>query len=394
MWRTVPALALLPLVAGASRSVEGAWVLEGLDGTQRRLALEALPLDALGGASFLRVEGAPAPEASPAGAALELELAGRAGRLSGSLAGGEGETLLVALAGGSRLELPIEGLRALRLPAALEGRDGTPAAADEGDRLYVARGSSLDRLDGLLAGFDPEGVVFEGPLGEAVHPWSEVAALFVEPLEVIDPDGEGRPAEVDLVGGGRMRGQVVALSPELVELDLGPARARIALADLDELALTGPAFAFLGDLEPADRGPLSPFDEGEPLGQAWLPQVDRSVVGSRLRVGGRSWGRGLGVHAPSRVRWDLDGGWDRLRLRVGMDDSGILGTRRGRARFRVRVDGELRWSSDEVEAGAAAVVAPPIDLVGAKELVLEVEPGSDWVLDRANWLRPLLVRGG
>jgi len=394
MWRAVPSLLLLPLVAGAVRSVEGAWVLEALDGTQRRLELEAVPLEALEGAAFVRVEGAPAPDAGPAGPAIDLELAGRAGRLIGSLDGGEGESLFVELPGRSRLELPIEALRALRMPAALEGRDGTPEAAEEGDRLYVARGSSLDRLDGLLAGFEPEGVLFEGPLGETVHPWAEVAALFVEPLEVLEPEGAGRPAEVDLAGGGRLRGQLLALSAEQLELDLGPARARIALHDLDELALTGTAFAFLGDLEPADLGPLSPFDEGEPLGQAWVPLVDRSVVGSPLRVGGRTWGRGLGVHAPSRVRWDLDGGWDRLRLRVGMDDSGILGTRRGRARFRVSVDGEVRWSSDEVEAGAAAVVAPPIDLVGARELVLEVEPGSDWVLDRANWLRPLLVRGG
>jgi hypothetical protein len=34
-----------------------------------------------------------------------------------------------------------------------------------------------------------------------------------------------------------------------------------------------------------------------------------------------------------------------------------------------------------------------VDLRGAKLLELEVEPGADWVLDRANWLRPLLVRG-
>ena len=40
----------------------------------------------------------------------------------------------------------------------------------------------------------------------------------------------------------------------------------------------------------------------------------------------------------------------------------------------------------------APVALPAIDLAGAEELVLEVDPGSDlWVRDRADWLAPLLV---
>lgn len=396
--------ALTPAVATSaasearlSQDAAGTWILEELDGSQRRVpvATGASAALELGEALFLRFEpgaGQEAP-AAPTGAALELELAGAAGRLVGVLSGGEGERLRGLLPGGSLVEVPIEGLRALRLPAALEGRDGRPEPAEEGDRLYLVRGDSLDRLDGLLAGFSAEGVLFEGPLGEATHPWDEVAALFVEPLEVLEPEGEGRRVEVSLAGGGRLSGLLASLDGSGVRLDLGPAQVVLGLADLGELAVVSDRYAFLGDLEPQDLGPLSPFDDGEPLGQAWVPQVDRSVLGGPLRVGGRTWGRGLGVHAPSRVRWALDGGWDRLRLRVGLDDSGVRGTRRGRARFRIRVDGEVRWESVDVEAGAAAQVAPPVDLRGAKVLELEVEPGADWVLDRANWLRPLLVRG-
>ncbi|MBL6722336.1 MAG: NPCBM/NEW2 domain-containing protein [Planctomycetes bacterium] len=402
---TLPGLVLAPsgsahagsAAAPPRAAADAAWVLEDLDGSQRRVPVAGGASGALelGEALFLRVEqgaGHQAPEA-PVGRALQLDLAGAAGSLVGVLRGGDGERLRASLPGGSLLEVPIEGLRALRLPAALEGRDGRPEPAEEGDRLYLIRGDSLDRLDGLLAGFSAEGVLFEGPLGEATHAWAEVAALFVEPLEVLEPEGGGRRVEVSLVGGGRLRGLLAGLDGDGARLDLGPVEVALGLTDLDELAVVSERYAFLGDLEPADLGPLSPFDDGEPLGQAWLPQVDRSVVGGPLRVGGRTWGRGLGVHAPSRVRWDLDGGWDRLRLRVGLDDSGVRGLRRGRARFRVRVDGEVRWESAEVEAGAAAQVAPPVDLRGAKVLELEVEPGADWVLDRANWLRPLLVRG-
>ena len=61
-------------------------------------------------------------------------------------------------------------------------------------------------------------------------------------------------------------------------------------------------------------------------------------------------------------------------------------------RFRVLVDGELRYESGEVRVGSPALVVPPVDLVGAKELVLEVDPLDDWVLDRADWLRPILLK--
>jgi hypothetical protein len=92
------------------------------------------------------------------------------------------------------------------------------------------------------------------------------------------------------------------------------------------------------------------------------------------------------------VTWKLDGGWSHLRTRIGVDDSAGRGAHGGSVRFRVLVDGELRFESDELRAGNAAFVVPPVDLVGAQELLLEVDPLEDWVLDRADWLRPILLK--
>ncbi len=61
--------------------------------------------------------------------------------------------------------------------------------------------------------------------------------------------------------------------------------------------------------------------------------------------------------------------------------------------FRVLVDGEERWSSAIVRGGDTPLELPPIDLEGAHELALEVDMAEDhYVADRADWLRPLLVR--
>ena len=45
-----------------------------------------------------------------------------------------------------------------------------------------------------------------------------------------------------------------------------------------------------------------------------------------------------------------------------------------------------------LRAGEIAVRPEPLSIKGVKALVLEVDPAGDFVLDRANWLRPMLVR--
>ena len=78
---------------------------------------------------------------------------------------------------------------------------------------------------------------------------------------------------------------------------------------------------------------------------------------------------------------------------VAVDDSVLRSEMHGSVRFRVLVDGELRWESSVMEGGNVPVAIPAIRLEGARELVLEVDPATEaFVSDRANWLRPILVR--
>jgi hypothetical protein len=99
------------------------------------------------------------------------------------------------------------------------------------------------------------------------------------------------------------------------------------------------------------------------------------------------------VHAPSRVVYDLGGAWSSLRAEVAVDDSVVPLPARGSVRFRVLADGELRWESEVLHAGDPPRAVPPLDLAGVEELVLEVDPVDELhVGDRADWLRPVLVR--
>lgn len=383
-------------------------VLEALDGTRTVRPPGAAPLKSLRaeGAAFARFVDVAAEAGGPAAGAIgakdfaTLELAG-GDRLAGAIRGGDGDLVDVELLGGVKLQLSIDSLRSIVFAGRIPDRVTTaPAAGDDGDRLYLVAAGSLDRAIGFVEEFSDEGVTFEDQrVGSRTYGWDRVAALFINPF---DEGGDGEPTgaeakvetvSVSLVGGGRLSGRLLEIgSPEAgVLLGLaGTAEVRLPGAIVSEVALDDGSFRFLSDLQPASRGSASPF--GDDLGFQWPMRVDRNCQGGLLKVGGRNFARGLGVHAPSELRWDLDGSWKELRLACGVDDSGASGTRSGSVRFRVLGDGKEIWASDIMRAGEAPLRPMPLVIEGVKSLVLEADPVGDFVLDRANWLRPMLVR--
>ncbi len=123
----------------------------------------------------------------------------------------------------------------------------------------------------------------------------------------------------------------------------------------------------------------------------WDPRVDRSVTGGPLVVSDRTFPRGLGVHAPSRMTWKLDGTWKHLRGSVAVDDEVLRLSSRGSVVFRVLVDGKPRFISKEMHGGDPPAAITPIELSGAQELELDVDAADGSIVaDRADWLEMIL----
>jgi hypothetical protein len=377
-------------------SVPLALEVEAADGVRRALARDELPPSDLERAGVWRILVTDPPAIAVDPRAAEIELAGGE-RIVARPGAGEGEELTVELLEGPPLRLRTDDLVAVRFPLRPADQVAAPIERPrEGDRLYRRVGGGIDLLDGTLVGFSADGVEFESVLGKKAIVWNEVAALFVEDLGREAPtDLTSARARVvlDLAGGSRLRGELLACGASGARVAVGGQTLDVGWPILNQIVADDGRVSFLSELAPAsETGRGSPF--GDELGMQWPAHFDRSVLGERLSCGRRSYARGIGVHAPARLVWKLDGAWAELRGAAGVDDSALRNGReaRGEVVFRVEVDGQSRWTSPIVRGGDGAVALPRIDLRAAHELALEVDPLGDFAGDRADWMDLILAR--
>jgi hypothetical protein len=139
-------------------------------------------------------------------------------------------------------------------------------------------------------------------------------------------------------------------------------------------ALAGAAQDWTVGLQELDLGRMS---------QGWgSPQVNQSVSGGSLMIGGRKFAHGVGTHAVGEFALDLHGTARRFRAWVGVDDSAQPP---GSVTFQVLGDGKVLWESGVTRAGAPAQKVG-VDLHGVQRLTLRVgDAGDGNGMDHADW---------
>jgi hypothetical protein len=122
------------------------------------------------------------------------------------------------------------------------------------------------------------------------------------------------------------------------------------------------------------------------LAMPW--QRDRSVSGKPLLMSGRAYEKGLGVHARNLLRYDIGGQFDAFAATIGLD---AAAEGRGDCVFVVRADG--RELLRQRVRGQETPREIKLDVRGARQLTLLVEPGEDLDLaDHANWANARLMK--
>jgi hypothetical protein len=260
------------------------------------------------------------------------------------------------------------------------------AGGGRGDRLVLDNG---DELSGTLTALDGAKAILQTDAGSIEVKLDTLRAVLFDPTLVNRPLAEGLRAVVGFQDGSRVVAQELVARGDTARLKLAAGvELEAPTASIVALQIFGGRATYLSDLKPASYRHI-PY-----LQLTWPYHADRGATGSLLRAAGRLYLKGLGMHSPSRITYDLDEPYRRFEAQVAIDEQA---GRRGSVDFRVFVDdGSGQWH----ERAASGIVRggdPPksisVDLDGAKRISLLVDfadRGDE--LDHANWLDARLVR--
>lgn len=304
-----------------------------------------------------------------------------------------------------RLEIPLARARGLIV-------DPPPSAADR-DRLLEQIATAQGVEDQLLL---KNGDVLRGVLktvqarGGTTEPGPLVTTFTVEGRDLLVPENKtlaivfnpaltdptAKPAFSCLAGfrdGSLLNVAQVSSATAFqrmalagaVTLELDPELLR---SDLVLLQPISQRVVYLSDLVPLGYKHIPYLETNWPLGR------DRSVTGERLRHGGRTYAKGLGMHSASRAAYRLDGHWRRFEAELALDDSA---GRQGSVVFRVFLgDVAESWKrayESPIVRGGDPVLPISVELGNAQAIALIVDYADEGdVLDRAAWLNARWIK--
>lgn len=120
-------------------------------------------------------------------------------------------------------------------------------------------------------------------------------------------------------------------------------------------------------------------------------KFDESCMGTPLKIGSRSFGRGLGTHANSEIRVTFPEPVTKFSAYVGIDNNFSTGGERGSVQFAVSVNGRELVRSKTLCGRDEAL---PIDLALPEKttaLTLIVDALDDTGWDQSDWCEPVAV---
>ena len=307
--------------------------------------------------------------------------------LHGRIAGGTEETVRIEPTGLRPIDVPLVELIGLRTAAgrarlAHGQRERMTAGKSDDDILVLANG---DRVTGGVVRIDAKGVVIETAAGESRVTLDRLLEARLAAL--VDDERSGRKARLFLADGSVLEASTLHWTPDRLAVRLfDDAEQEIKPDQVVRIEVVGGRWQWLSELEPA-AAEHTPY-----LTLTWPWQRDRNVLGKPMRLGGKRFDRGIGVHSQSRLVYAIQGKYRIFTSRFGLDDSaGVLGD----VDIEVRVDGQVRFRKEHIRVSSQG--APPqslrIDVSGARQLELLVTFGQRGdVQDRFNWAGAALIR--
>ncbi|HEV2946201.1 MAG TPA: NPCBM/NEW2 domain-containing protein [Gemmataceae bacterium] len=235
------------------------------------------------------------------------------------------------------------------------------------DRVYLRNG---DIIEGIVNSITGANLKIESAKKEITVPFPKVAVIAFnsELLRPLHPKSvHGR---LVLKNGARLTlASGVSDGRTFTGKTLGGGEVSVSLDQVIALDWLGGCAMYLSDLKPRTYQFRSYLE-----GMDWPYVKDGSAAETDIRLGGRLFDKGVGVHTSSRLTYalDKDAGW--FQTLVGMDD--LVG-KEGTARIQVLLDGkpqDLNWHGRLDGPAGPRFIRMPIK--GAKELTLMTDFGD------------------
>lgn len=277
-------------------------------------------------------------------------------------------------AGWGIVTLPLEWCQVIRLApeAPLPAANSAPGLLFKGDRI---EGGATKVVDGKVY------VDLAGrPLAVDL---ARVQAMIL-PRRAAPVPEKGIMVLADLGGGERLLGEWIGIKDELIQLRMGWGGAlEVPVASLARLEIKNGRLVYLSDLSPSETRYTPYIDGTRPT------RRDLAVNGQPLRLGARTYSRGLGVHSRTELTYVLGGDYGSFSALLGIDDSvGAAGS----VIFRIYGDDRLLHETPMIRGGDKPVPVK-LKMDGVLLLRLETDFGDEGdAADVADWIEARLLR--
>jgi hypothetical protein len=304
----------------------------------------------------------------------------------------EGERVVYQLNDKNRTELkaPLSSLAVVWLSPSsdLAGRDKLrrrwAAQKRPRDVVHLLNG---DTVEGILTGLDDSSVLVDVDKKKVRLDVDNVSAVALSTELASVPKPKGAYGRAILADGARVSLAKAACDDgkTLAATTLYNGAVRFPLDEVIALYIFQARAVYLSDLKPA-KVDFKPFGNLD-----WPPIADGTVSGRDLRLAGSVYDKGIGLHADTRLTYDLGGNYRWFEALVGLEE--LDDGKTGSARVKVLVDGKPRPLDVELLSDKSKPLPVRLDVKDAKELTLVVEFGKRGdVLARVNWIDARLVR--
>lgn len=318
-------------------------------------------------------------------------------RLRGQIIAGNEDGIEIRTVSLGKVKVSLERLRGLVLDTTTNFQDVEKNLRRKSDKdlVYLKSGSKaggvLEQIQAKTVGIDVD------QAGRLSIKTDKIRMIVMSIVEEAPALPKGTHVRVRLIDGSYLTATITSLQGESMELQhlLGK-KLKVRKKDILEMFVLNGNFLYLSDMKP------SKVVQKFPQSFQYYPDIfgwkrDRSVMGGILKLGGKNYEKGLGVHSYCALTFSLKGEYTEFRAMIGLDDSvrflGEPGV--GSVRFRVLVDGKpcaefkdgiLKNKGDDPQKITVSVK-------GAKTLTILADYGPLLhILGRANWADAHLIR--